>query len=71
VLAGTNVSWNWLYCGAYYRFNESNTDALAFQAGARFWHFQAGYSYDLTVSKLTNATGGSHEVFLNYFFEKK
>jgi len=71
VLAGTNVSWNWLYCGAYYRFNESNTDALAFQAGARFWHFQAGYSYDMTVSKLTNASGGSHEVFLNYFFNKK
>ncbi len=70
VLAGTSVSWNWLYCGAYYRFNETNTDALAFQAGARFWHFQAGYSYDMTVSRLTNATGGSHEIFLNYLFNK-
>lgn len=70
-MAGTNVSWNWLYCGAYYRFNESNADALAFQAGARFWHFQAGYSYDMTVSKLTNASGGSHELFLNYYFKKK
>lgn len=71
MLTGTNVSWNWLYAGSYYRFGENNPDAVIFQAGARFWHFQAGYSYDMTVSKLTNASGGSHEVFLNYLFANR
>jgi len=70
MLCGTNVSLNWLYFGAYCRFGESNADAVIFQLGSRFWHFQAGYSYDMTVSKLTNASGGSHEVFLNYLFNK-
>lgn len=69
VLAGSGVSWNYLFAGAYYRFGKNNIDAAIFQAGARFWHFQAGYSYDMTVSKLTNASGGSHELFLNYFFK--
>ncbi len=69
MLAGTNVSYNWLYIGSYYRFSKDNADAVAFSAGARLGKFQFGYSYDYTVSKLTNASGGSHEVFLNYFFK--
>jgi hypothetical protein len=30
--------------------------------------FQFGYSYDVTISKFSNATGGAHEISLGYRF---
>lgn len=45
----------------------SNHDALVLLVGAEFkngWKF--GYSYDMTISKLTNRSGGSHEISLTY-----
>ncbi|MGE0634910.1 MAG: PorP/SprF family type IX secretion system membrane protein [Bacteroidia bacterium] len=44
------------------RFNFFNADALLFMLGYKGKWFSAGYSYDYTVSKLSNATGGSHEL---------
>lgn len=70
-LAGSNFSWNTIYIGSYYRFSDTNADAVILSGGARLGKFQFGYSYDYTVSKLTNASGGSHELFLNYFFCKQ
>lgn len=66
--AGSNISWNFLYVGFHYRFNENNSDAVIMNAGARTGKFQYGYSYDYTVSKLTNASGGTHEAFLSFYF---
>jgi type IX secretion system PorP/SprF family membrane protein len=45
----------------------SNHDALVLLVGAEFksgWKF--GYSYDMTISRLTNRSGGSHEISLSY-----
>lgn len=46
-------------------------DAMLFTAGYSRWNFTLGYSYDYTVSGLSNEyTLGSHEVHLAYCFMK-
>ncbi len=59
-----------LGCG--FRASPTNFDSVILQAGyARKW-FSVGYSYDITVSSLGNsATGGSHEVNLQFRFNCK
>lgn len=57
-LYNATVSYDKYSLGLGYR----NQDALIFSAGFAHGHFRASYSYDRTVSKLTNATGGSHEI---------
>ncbi len=53
--------------GLWYRGNDSFIMLLGVEAGC----FRLGYSYDVTVSKLTNATAGSHEISLGYQFSCK
>ena len=53
--------------GLWYRGNDSFIVLLGIEAGAA----KIGYSYDVTVSKLTNATAGSHEISLGYTFACK
>ncbi len=48
--------------GLWFRQNFKNADAIVFMVGIQASMFKIGYSYDLTISKLTNATGGAHEV---------
>jgi len=43
-----------------------NRDALALLVGINVNDISVGYSYDYTVSGLTNATGGSHEISIVY-----
>jgi type IX secretion system PorP/SprF family membrane protein len=54
--------------GLWYRNNDAIIVLLGFQHGV----FKAGYSYDVTVSKLTNASAGSHEISIgmNFFCKK-
>lgn len=59
------VKYNAFSLGAGYR----NLDAVLFTAGYTRWNFTLGYSYDYTVSALSN-TGGSHELHLAYCFMK-
>ena len=52
----------------------SNPDALIILIGLQTDNMQFGYSYDITISKLTNASGGSHEFSFAFRFncpEKK
>ncbi|MFZ5552428.1 MAG: type IX secretion system membrane protein PorP/SprF [Bacteroidota bacterium] len=44
--------------GVWYR----NKDAFIALVGINTTNVKIGYSYDVTVSKLTNASGGSHEI---------
>lgn len=48
--------------GLWHRNNFENPDALIFLVGFEQTNFKIGYSYDLTVSKLSPRSGGSHEI---------
>lgn len=53
--------------GLWYRGNDSFIVLLGMEINA----LRLGYSYDVTISKLTNATAGAHEVTLGYQFSCK
>ncbi len=53
--------------GLWYRNKDSFIALIGFQQGL----FKIGYSYDLTVSKLTNETAGSHEISFGLQFQCK
>ena len=53
--------------GLWYRNQDSFIAVIGFQQH----FFKVGYSYDVTVSKLTNATAGSHEISFALQFECK
>jgi len=59
---GFYVNWLPFVSGVWFRQNFQNSDALIFLVGIQQSSFKIGYSYDLTVSKLTNITGGAHEI---------
>ncbi len=58
---GAYVGLESFFFGAWYRHAGSNADALIASTGVKFGKFKLGYSYDYTVSELSNGTGGSHE----------
>jgi len=49
--------------------NYPGSDALVALIGYRIENVSIGYSYDFTISKLRNLTGGTHEVSLIYSFK--
>lgn len=53
--------------GLWYR----GQDAAILLVGLQQHQFKVGYSYDVTVSKLSNATYGSHEISFSKVFECK
>jgi type IX secretion system PorP/SprF family membrane protein len=53
--------------GLWYRNSDSFIALIGFQTGI----LKFGYSYDITVSKLTNTTAGSHEISLGLQFDCK
>ncbi len=55
--------------GVWFRYNFDNPDAAIALLGFEHNQFKIGYAYDYTVSKLTNATGGAHEISLAYIFD--
>lgn len=48
--------------GVWYRQGFENPDALIILMGLQTSVVKIGYSYDVTVSKLSNASGGAHEI---------
>ncbi len=72
--AGAYGSVGRVFAGLWYRHAFSNPDAAIVMVGVRESGFKIGYSYDLTVSGLSNiagGTGGSHEISFIINFEKK
>lgn len=58
--------------GGWYRNNiDVRPDALIALVGFAHEKFQFGYSFDLTLSKLSNYTYGSHEISLTFFLGKE
>lgn len=53
--------------GLWYR----NNDSFILLVGYQKSMFKFGYSYDITISKLTNATAGAHELSLGLMFKCK
>jgi type IX secretion system PorP/SprF family membrane protein len=49
--------------------NTQTRDAITLLAGYQAGPLSFAYSYDMTMSKLINTTGGSHEISVNYKFE--
>ena len=54
--------------GAWFRHNFENADALIVLAGIHFNSLKVGYSYDITLSKIRNHTGGAHEISVAWLF---
>jgi len=54
--------------GAWFRHNFENADALIVLAGIHFNNLKVGYSYDITLSKIRNHTGGAHEISVAWMF---
>lgn len=48
--------------------NKVNQDALVVLAGYQLDDIKIGYSYDFTISGLSNKTGGAHEISIIYEF---
>lgn len=58
--------------GAWYRNNlDIRPDAIIALVGFAREKFQFGYSFDFTLSQLSNYSHGSHEVSLTFFFGQK
>jgi len=64
---GVYIQRSWLVAGMWYRIN----DAIVTTIGLQRWGMMLGYSYDITVDKLSNATGGAHELSLGFRFHSK
>ncbi len=57
------------FAGLWYRQAGNNGDAIIVSAGFSVGYLKIGYSYDYTVSELTNGTGGSHEIGIAFKFD--
>lgn len=57
------------HTGVLEQVTTTNSDAIILVVGFVQPTFRFGYSYDITVSKLSNASGGSHEFSLAIQFE--
>lgn len=68
--AGMYFKYSPLIIGVYYR--AMGNDALIAIVGIEHNNLRIGYSYDYTMSDITNSvSGGSHELTLSYEFERQ
>ncbi len=67
---GAYLDWSPFIFGAWFRQSMafSNRDALVLLFGLEWGDYKIGYSYDITVSSLSNVSGGAHEITLGAKF---
>ncbi len=67
---GLYLDWSPFIVGAWFRqaLSFKNADAFVLMLGVQYEAFKVGYSYDLTVSSLSNVSGGAHELTLGFQF---
>lgn len=65
---GFYLSKGYIVGGIWFRQSFNNPDAFIVMLGFQQGAFKFGYSYDVTVSTLTNNTAGSHELSLGLQF---
>ena len=63
---GLYLDWSPFVFGTWYRQSMSfgNSDAVVLLFGLQWRDYKIGYSYDITVSSLSNVSGGAHEISL-------
>lgn len=66
---GLYLNKNPFVLGMWYRHDVTNADAIIALLGFQYKGLKFGYSYDITISKLQNSTGGAHEISLGYTFD--
>jgi type IX secretion system PorP/SprF family membrane protein len=57
--------------GVWLRHNFGNPDAMIVLLGFQEKNYKIGYSYDYTISRLTNKSGGAHEISIAWLFRKR
>lgn len=67
---GAYLGYGPLFGGAWFRHGFGNGDAVIGTVGVEWEMYQFGYSYDLSVSGLSQVSSGSHEVSLQLDFEE-
>ncbi len=70
VNAGAYVGFDKLFGGAWFRHTFGNPDAAIAVIGVEWDMYKFGYSYDFTVSGLSDNSAGTHEVSLQLNFDK-
>ena len=63
---GAQYLFSSIFGGIHYRHANKNPDAVIFNVGIRKGFWRIGYSFDLTISDLSLAQGGTHELSLIY-----
>jgi type IX secretion system PorP/SprF family membrane protein len=71
LMAGSMFTFKQAFGGIWYRHAFTNGDAVIFTMGGRFEQYRVAYSYDFTVSRLYNMSGGSHEISFGVLFADK
>jgi type IX secretion system PorP/SprF family membrane protein len=64
LVPGAYIGLGPIIVGAYYRYVFTNSDAAIALIGLQQSFYRIGYSYDFTVSELSSAISGAHEVSL-------
>ncbi len=67
---GAYLSFGKIFGGGWFRYAFGNADAAIVVIGVSWDMYKFGYSYDATVSGLSSATTGTHEVSLQFDFDK-